>query len=696
MKTNSVRIGVDIGGTFTDLVLLDAENRTWCAKLASTPAEPERAVIDGVVDLLQDAGVGSEAVSEVIHGTTVGSNTLVQQTGADTGLITTEGFRDVLEIGRLRTPGMFNLNWDKPAPLIRRRLRLEVPERINADGRIVTPLDEAEVVATGQALVDMGISSLAVCFINSFRNPVHERRVGDLLRERFPDLAISLSVDVLAEMKEYERTSTVVVNAYVLPLMSAYITRLERGLRDIGIDAPLLISNSNGGLAAAATARSKPVFFISSGRSAGVVGAGHLGAAIGREDLVIFDMGGTTASASLVHGGEISRLQEYEFREGASTSSRFIKAGGYLRRVPTVDVAEVGSGAGSIAHIDGGGMLSVGPVSAGADPGPACYGTGGTAPTVTDANFLLGYLPSILAGGGIELRKREAERAIRDEIGDPLDMHVIAAAAGIRAIVNANMGRIIKAVTVEKGVDPRNFSLLAFGGSGPVHACDLARDIGIREVIFPRMPGVFTAMGMLASDVERYFVRPFPGLLHDLNVGAARQLIADMKVGASAALIEEGIASVDAEIECQIDLRFAGQDSQLPIPLPVELSDHASECLREDFLDAYRAVYQYASADAVETVNIRMIARGVRHGRLDFADLDVTVVPWRTNTNKRAVYFSGGKEATPTPVIDRQSFSRPQIGPLILESLDSTIVIAPEWQARVDECGNVVATWQGV
>jgi N-methylhydantoinase A len=510
MTEKSVRIGVDIGGTFTDLVLLDVNNRTSCAKLSSTPAEPERAVVEGVTSLLQEAGLGPEAVSEVIHGTTVGSNTLIQQAGAETGLITTHGFRDVLEIGRLRTPGMFDLSWDKPAPLVRRRQRLEVPERIDADGRIVTPLDEAAVLAAGQSLADMGVASIAVCFINSFLNPIHEHRAGELLRQRFPDLAVSLSVDVLAEMKEYERTSTVVVNAYVLPVLSAYITRLEQGLRRIGIDAPLLVSNSNGGLAAAATARSKPVFFISSGRSAGVVGAGQLGVAVGRKDLVVFDMGGTTASASLVHDGEISRLQEYEFREGVSTSSRFIKAGGYLMRVPTVDVAEAGSGAGSIAHIDAGNMLSVGPVSAGADPGPACYGIGGTAPTVTDANFLLGYLPATLAGGGFRLKKENAERAIRDEIAGPLDLSVISAAAGIRAIVNANMARVIKTVTVEKGVDPREFSLLAFGGSGPVHACDLARDIGIREVIFPRMPGVFTAMGMLAGDVERYFVRPFP------------------------------------------------------------------------------------------------------------------------------------------------------------------------------------------
>ena len=523
------RIGVDIGGTFTDLVLLDSQAETWFAKVSSTPSEPERAVLAGVAGLLADADLDAGDIEEVVHGTTVGSNTLLQKAGARTGLITTTGFRDILEIGRLRTPGMFDLNWDKPEPLVRRRDRLEVDGRIDAHGEIVTPLDAAGVIAAGQALAGRDIASIAVCFINSYLNPVHELRAGELLREVVPHIDVSLSATVLPEMQEYERTSTVAVNAYVRPALSAYLDRLKRGLAEIGIAAPLLVANSNGGLADFATAREKPVFFISSGRAAGVAGARHLGRAIARPDVIAFDMGGTPASASLVHNGELARVAEYEFRAGISTPSRFIKAGGYLMRVPTVDVAEVGSGAGSIARIDAGGLLTVGPVSAGADPGPACYGLGGTEPTVTDANLVLGYLGTDLAGGSLSLDRKLAVAAIEEHIAKPLGIGVLQAAAGIRDIVNDNMARVIRTVTIERGVDPRSFALLAFGGSGPAHACDLARDLGIREVVFPRMPGVFTAMGMLAGDVERYFIRPCPGLLRALDPDQANAICDELR-----------------------------------------------------------------------------------------------------------------------------------------------------------------------
>ena len=371
-NSTGARIGVDIGGTFTDLVLSDGHGRTWFDKRPSTPVQPEIAVLEGIAFLLKRADLRPGDLVEVLHGTTVGSNTLLQKTGARTGLVTTRGFRDVLEIGRVRTPDMFDLQWDKPAPLVPRRLRREVAERIAADGAILQPLDEDELRDIGAVLTADGVESIAVCFINSFRNPVHEIRAEAVLRESYPDIAVTASVSVLAEMREYERTSTVVVNAYVLPILQSYLRRLSEGLVAAGVTAPLLVSDSNGGLAAARTAREKPVFFISSGRSAGVVGAARLGQAAGEDNIVVFDMGGTTASASLVKNGEISRASEFEFRAGISAPARFIKAGGYMMRVPTVDVAEVGSGGGSIAWIDDGGLLHVGPVSAGADPGPVC------------------------------------------------------------------------------------------------------------------------------------------------------------------------------------------------------------------------------------------------------------------------------------------------------------------------------------
>ncbi|MHA1563836.1 MAG: hydantoinase/oxoprolinase family protein, partial [Alphaproteobacteria bacterium] len=495
---NTGRIGVDIGGTFTDIVLLTDDGRAFFNKVPSTPAHPDEAVLTGVKLTLAEAALDPRDIVSVLHGTTVGSNAILQKQGGRCGLITTKGFRDVLEIGRLRTPDMFDLSWDKPDPLIPRRLRCEVSERIGADGSVITPLDATQLLEIGAFFEAADVESVAVCFLNSYRNPDHERAAEALLREVYPRLAVTTSVSVLPEQREYERTSTTVVNAYVLPVMRDYIAALQSQLRDLGITAPLFVSNSNGGLARAALAQEKPVFFISSGRAAGVVGASSQGRRSNEPNLVAFDMGGTTASASLIKDGELTRTTEYEFRAGISTPSRFIKAGGYLMRVPTVDVAEIGSGAGSIAYVDSGGLTCVGPISAGAVPGPACYGAGGDKPTVTDANLALGYLPDRLAGGSMALDVAKARAAIDRHVAQPLGLSIDDAAFGIRAIANANMARAIKVVTVERGLDPRDFTLLAFGGSGPNHACELARILNIPKVLFPPMPGVFTAMGMLS------------------------------------------------------------------------------------------------------------------------------------------------------------------------------------------------------
>ncbi len=685
------RIGVDIGGTFTDLVLSDGVGRTWFDKRASTPAQPEQAVLTGIVDILQRAGLRPDDLVEVLHGTTVGSNTLLQQSGARTGLITTKGFRDVLEIGRVRTPDMFDLQWDKPAPLVPRRLRREVTERIAADGSVVQPLDEAELCAVGADLLAAGVESIAICFINSFRNPDHERRADAVLRQAFPNLAITASVSVLAEMREYERTSTAVVNAYVLPILQSYLQRLGDGLLDIGIQAPLLVSDSNGGLAAARTAQEKPVFFISSGRSAGVVGAARLGRVAGEEDIVVFDMGGTTASASLVQGGEISRANEYEFRAGISTPARFIKAGGYMMRVPTVDVAEVGSGGGSIAWIDDGGLLHVGPVSAGADPGPACYGLGGERPTVSDANVVLGYLPDDLAGGGLRLDIDKARAVIERDLALPLKLSVEAAAYGVREVANANMARAIRAVSVERGIDPRDFTLAAFGGSGPVHACDLARSLDITRVMLPMMPGVFTALGMLTGDVERHFLTAMPGLLKDLDMAALAAAVAALRGQAEAALREENFTAEQMLFAFSLELRFEGQDSELPVLLPDAVEQISVGWLRQQFLAAYEAIYQYAADDAVEVVNLRLLSRGARPGKLDFRDLSIadSGAPPRA-ASARQVYFGRVHGWLQTAVLDRRAFSGAAAGPMILESADSTVVVPPEGRVTGDSLGNLL------
>src|SRR5215471_2581977 len=492
---SSIRVAIDIGGTFTDIVVMSGDGTLHESKVSTTPDDPSRAVVVGLSALLAELGFAPASVVEVLHGTTVGSNTLVQRSGARTGLITTRGFRDVLEIGRIRMPDMFDL--------VPRRHRLEVVERIAADGSIVEALNEASVLAAGEQLVAAGIEAVAICLINSYRNPVHEQRIEALLRERFPALLVTASYQVLPERKEYERTSTTVVNAYLLSAMRGYLRNLDAGLRNAGIVAPIRVMTSNGGMLAAQTASDKPVFVVASGPAGGVIGGARLGMARGDPDLIVFDMGGTTAKAVIIEDGRPSMTSEYEFRDGLSTSSRFIKAGGYMLKVPAIDIAEVGAGGGSLAGIDKGGLLKVGPDSAGAVPGPACYGLGNNRPTVTDANVVLGLInPRALAGGRLAIDRAFSERAILTHVANPLGLSLQDAAHGIRAVANAAMSRAIRAVTVERGRDPRDLTLIATGGNGGIHALDVARDLGIRRVVVPPLAGVFSAVGMLASDLQ--------------------------------------------------------------------------------------------------------------------------------------------------------------------------------------------------
>jgi N-methylhydantoinase A len=585
-------------------------------------------------------------VVEVVHGTTVASNTILQKTGARTGLLTTRGFRDVLEIGRIRTPALFDLAWDKPAPLVERRHRLEVDERIGADGVVVHPLDRGSVEAAAARLVADGIESIALCFLNSYVDPAHERAAEHIVRARYPGLDVTASYRVLPEIKEYERTSTTVVNAYLLPVMRRYLSNLAAGLRGIGVDAPLLVVASNGGVMGAAAAAERPVYPVGSGPAAGVAGAARLGQAAGVADLIAFDMGGTTAKASLVERSRVQLTTEYEFREGISTSSRFIKAGGYMLKVPAVDIAEVGAGAGSVAGIDGGGLLCVGPESAGAVPGPACYGLGGDRPTVTDANVVLGYLnPEHLAGGELRLDARRAREAIDKHVASPLGLTVEEAAHGIRAVANASMARAIRAVTIERGRDPRDYALVAFGGSGPVHAVDLARALEIPRVLVPLSPGVFTAVGMLASDLQHHFVRAHAGVLGRLDLERA-----ELEVEARAALDAEGYPPSRTLLEFQADLRYQGQGSELTVALPGRRLDAAAVgALGEAFRAAYAAAYGYATDEDVELVNLRLVATGLVPARLD---LRTTRAGTRTapRAGRRGVAFERGVVPVDTPV----------------------------------------------
>lgn len=694
VEPERVLVGVDIGGTFTDIVAARGDGRLHVAKVSSTTHEPQRAVIDGLADLLARAGIAPAQVAEVVHGSTVASNTILQKAGARTGLITTRGFRDILEIGRIRTPEMFDLSWSKPAPLVPRRLRLEVEGRIGADGVEVRPLDEDGVLAAAERLVAAGIESLAIVFINSHANPAHEARAEALVRQRWPDLPISASYRVLPEMKEYERTSTTVVNAYLQPIMRAYLERLQRGLEDIGIRAPLLMIASNGGVASARATAQRPVFAVGSGPAAGVSGAARLGATCGYGDLIAFDMGGTTAKAALIENGTLTLTTEYEFREGISTSSRFIKAGGYMLKVPAIDIAEVGAGGGSIAHVDAGGLLHVGPQSAGAEPGPACYGRGGEAPTVTDASVAIGYLnPHYLAGGSLAVDRERALTAIAADIGKPLGVDTIDAAHGIRAVANANMARALRAVSVERGRDPREFALMLFGGSAALHGVELARMLGIATVIVPPLPGVFTAVGMLTTDVEHHLVRPFAALLGGLDDDRGRTAIASLRHDARAALQDEGYVDEDMAIRLLCDLRYRKQALELTVPMTDDsgaLSPIAQ--IRADFEAAYEQTFGYRpDREEPEIANLRAIAVGRRPGRLSFATASVDAPPAAAGDETRPVSFERGAAAIETPIYFRDAIGPEEIaGPLIVESYESTIVVPPGARVHRDPVGNLV------
>ena len=689
-----VRVGVDIGGTFTDIVLSRPDGTLFVNKTSSTPADPGEAVVTGLEEILSRLSIPPSAVTEIVHGTTVGSNTILQRIGGVTGLLTTRGFRDVLEIGRIRTPDMFNLAWVKPEPLARRRHRLEVAERMAADGSVVIPLDPAEVEDVGRAFVEAGVEAVAICFLNSYANPAHEKLAAETLRIAQPGLRVTASYEVLPEMKEYERTSTTVVNAYLLPAMQRYIERLIGRLDSIGISAPMQVVASNGGMMGARSAARSPVFAVASGPAGGVTGAASLGDVMGERDLIVFDMGGTTAKASIIEGGLPSLVTEYEFRDGISSPSRFIKGGGYMLKVPAIDIAEVGAGGGSLAGIDAGGLLTVGPNSAGADPGPACYGLGTEQPTVTDANVCLGYLnPAALAGGSLTIRKELAEAAVADRIAGPLRLDVTAAAHGIRQIANVSMARAIRSVTIERGRDPRDMTLIAFGGGGPLHAADVARLLGIRRIVAPVLSGVFSAAGMLSAQVEHNLVRPVLKRLTDLTPAAVAEAAAALGGDGRRVLAEEGYSADDAVLlKFAADLRYAGQSSELTIPLDLAaLVGPDLTWLGELFVAEYGRAYGYSTAEPVELANIRLAAIGLGENRLSFADIRIDLAATAGTSGTRSVSFSREGGFVAVPLLARGSVgSEPVRGPAIIESYDTTIVVPPDASYVADAIGNVI------
>ena len=681
-----VRVGIDIGGTFTDIVLYDRDGRLWEQKVSTSTGDEARAVVSGVVELLERAGVRPAEVREVVHASTVATNAILEGTGPPVGLITTAGFRDVLEIARIRTPRLYDLGWEKPAPLVPRRHRYEVTERIGSAGEVVRALAEADVPSIVERLRAAEIVDVAVCLINSPVNPSHERRIEELLAELYPECSVSLSSSVLPELKEYERTSTTVVNAYLRPVMRRYLGDLRGQLLRCGIDVPLNVMRSDGGMMSDAATCARPVAAVISGPAGGVTAVQVLSEQSGRRDVLAFDMGGTTAKATLIEDARVPRVNEYEVRDGISTPSRFIKAGGYLLMVPAIDLAEVGNGAGSIARVDTGGALRVGPESAGAEPGPACYGRGGIDPTVTDANVVLGYLnPLLLAGGALDIDASRSAVAIRERIGDPLGLDLVRAAWGIHELANSNMIRAIRAVSVERGRDARAFALVAFGGSGPVHGAGIAAAMDIRTVVVPRFAGLLSAIGLLVSRVEHQASRAWPRPLVELPKGEIERAFEPL-VDQARALLRADDRPVE-ELELLVDLHFAGQSSTLGVVLRPSADDPVAR-LAEDFRNEYQRTYGHVlHGEPIEVMTLRAVARGPAPTQPMYGTMGLEAA---VRADPRQAYFGPELGWLPAPVVGRAAIGAGTAGPVVIEEYDTTIVVPPGWTAGLSAGGDVV------
>jgi N-methylhydantoinase A len=687
MTVAEARVGVDVGGTFTDVILHGAEGRVMFRKLLSTPPRYDGAVVEAI------SGLAAVPVAEVVHGTTVATNAVLERRGSLTALVTTAGFRDVLELRRLRIPHMYDLFWRKPPPLVERRLRFELNERVAADGTVVRSLDDEESRALAARLRETGVESVAVCFLHSYLYPKHEQRFGAILAEELPEANVSLSSEILREQREYERSATTVVNAYVRPLMSSYLDRIRTGLDELGIDGPLQIMQSSGGVMTAGDAKERPVFALESGPAAGVVAAQGMGRRLGVDNLLSFDMGGTTAKASLIEGGAISRGREYEVGGSMSAGSRLIRGAGELLRIPTIDIAEVGAGGGSIAWIDPAGGLQVGPRSAGADPGPACYGRGGVEPTVTDANVLLGYMASgPVADGQISISTTLAERAVR-RVAEPLGLTLFEAASGIHRIANARMTRALRAVSSEKGRDPREFALIAYGGAGPIHAAGLADDLGMRTVLVPPIAGLFSAVGLLFARPEFHEVRTCHLDVDAVDPDAVAALFAEMEAPLGQAL--EGRSGV--EWARTADLRYGGQSWEVEVGFPAgPIDDGVLAELRARFEDEHERLYgvRDRAGSPVEIRALRLAALGESAAARPF-HLDDGNAPASGGGAGRRIHIGG--DEIDAPVRARGSLGEKlEPGPLLVDEYDTTVLVPPGWSVRRDAATGTVVLERSV
>jgi N-methylhydantoinase A len=692
----SYRIGSDIGGTFTDLILAGEDGKTFkVGKVLTTPDAPDDAVVAGVEAVLAEGGVSPAAVSAVLHGTTLFTNALIERKGARTALVTTRGFRDAVEIAREHRYDMYDLSMQRARPLAPRHLRFELDERVLADGSVRQPVDPGEVRRLADGLRAAGVEAVAVCLLHAYANPAPERLVGAILREALPGVAVTLSSELVPEIREFERASTTLANVYVQRLAERYLGRLRDRVRGIGIRGGLFIMQSNGGLCEAETGARYPVRLIESGPAAGALAAAHYGALLGHRDLLAFDMGGTTAKVCVIADGEPLVSPEFE----VDRRYQFKKGSGLPIKVPVIEMIEVGTGGGSLARVDPLRRLRVGPESAGARPGPVAYGRGGVEPTVTDADLVLGYLdPDFFLGGRMRLDRDAAARAIAARVGQPLGLDLVEAAWGIHQLANESMASAARIHAIERGKDVERFPIFAFGGAGPVHAAGVARILRSPSVIYPLGAGVMSAVGFLVAPLTFDFVRTVPGALDALDWAAAARAVGEMETEGRA-ILGRTIRAEQVRFRRYADMCYRKQGYEIRVAIP----DGSLDAGRRDeilarFEAAYRAVYGHTVPDApVDVVSWRVVAEGPRPALALPASAAAGADPRRALKGRRPVYLPDARRHVDVAVYDRYALGAGAVleGPAVIEERESTVIVPGPARIRVDEASNLVVDLRG-
>lgn len=677
-------IGVDVGGTFTDFSVFHYETgKLFHFKHSSTNQDSSIAIVDGIRQVLAMEQATTDEVVYLAHGTTVSTNALIEKTGAKVGLITTEGFHDIMEIGLQKRPSMYDTLAQKPQPLVANGMNKGVPERVRFDGSVMTPLDENKVRDVIRLFKANGVDSIAVATLFSFLNPIHEKRIKELVEEEYPEAYITLSSELVPEFREFSRMSTTVLNSYLGPIMEKYVRNFRDSVRKIGIEVEPYVTQSNGSIITISDTIEFPIKTAVSGPSAGVIGAAHIGKQCGAEQIITFDMGGTSADISLIENAQPQVSNE-----------RLVE--GYPARIPMVNIITIGAGGGSIASIDDGGGMKVGPRSAGATPGPACYARGGTLPTVTDANIVLGKLnQEKILGGRMDVDISLAKKAIKEHICDKSNLDEKRAANGIISVVNANMIRAIRVVSVEKGYDVREFTLMAFGGAGPLHACEISEELGIHRVILPPSPGTLCSLGLLMADTKFDFVASNIMFATVENISAAKNILTGLHDEGRRMLIKEGIPEDRHAFSWAIDMRYGRQNYEITVPLSAcDLNEDVLSRAIEDFHAAHKKAYGYRNDEApVKFVSYRVAATGLIE-KPELACHDVNKnAPTPKSFANRQVLFQGEDDYIDCDIYHRDDFVPGTMlhGPAIIEQMDTTTVLPPHWTLTVDGYGNMIA-----